>query len=412
MSKGNKIAEHLMNSGEAWPKTVAEQEKLAQELGCSARMVRHVMKALRSEERKKDEESNRDLLTLENVRLKNVVSGLRSELKRAQKERLCTEDVREFILGVSEATAKGCQPWVYQVPESRSGLENHILSLAIGDLHWGEVVRPEQVMGINSYNLSIASDRLDSTFGNAIWLAYHHYAPRPWDGVVLNLLGDMLTGDIHEELTESNEEHIMPTFVDLFEKMAPKIVTLADAFGKVFVPCVYGNHSRTNKKKQHKNAAYKNFDWLLYHMLARYLAHDDRIQFLIGDDDEIQYQVYNRVYRVTHGDQFKGGQGFVGALAPIIRGEHKKRIASQSYGANYDALIMGHWHQCIWRPRVVVNGSLKGYDEFAMDLNFEAEPPKQMMWLNSPTYGKVSPLEIFCDKGQVTADRPERPWFA
>lgn len=31
-------------------------------------------------------------------------------------------------------------------------------------------------------------------------------------------------------------------------------------------------------------------------------------------------------YLLTHGDQFRGGDGVIGALGPIIRGDHKKAL--------------------------------------------------------------------------------------
>lgn len=53
------------------------------------------------------------------------------------------------------------------------------------------------------------------------------------------------------------------------------------------------------------------------------------------------------------------------ALGPIIRGDHKKRSRNSQIDLGYDTLLLGHWHQLIMLQRLIVNGSLKGYDEYA-----------------------------------------------
>ena len=37
--------------------------------------------------------------------------------------------------------------------------------------------------------------------------------------------------------------------------------------------------------------------------------------------------------------------------------------------------------------RLIVNGSLKGYDEYAYANNFGYEPPRQALWITHPTHG-------------------------
>jgi len=48
-----------------------------------------------------------------------------------------------------------------------------------------------------------------------------------------------------------------------------------------------------------------------------------------------------------------------------------------------------------------VNGSLKGYDEFAANSNFDFEPPQQAFWLTDPHHGKTidAPIHVL-DKNE------------
>ena len=53
----------------------------------------------------------------------------------------------------------------------------------------------------------------------------------------------------------------------------------------------------------------------------------------------------------------------------------------------YDTMILGHFHQYLVIPGVIVNGSLKGYDEYAYVSNFGFETPRQAFWVTTPEHG-------------------------
>jgi hypothetical protein len=327
-------------------------------------------------------------------RQEKTIAALRSELKKAQDDQLTNASVKKYIIGVQE---QANPPLEWTLAPSVSTKDNNIPVLLLGDLHWGEVIKPSQVFNLNEYNMTIAAHRLKKLIENTIWLLRENLTKRNYPGFVLALNGDLVAGDIHEELSETNETSIMPIVVDTYQHLRVAIKTLADEFGRLFIPCCYGNHGRTNKKPQHKNQAYKNFDWLIYVLLEQWFEDDDRITFLVSDDDEIQYEVNGHIYRQTHGAQFRGGNGFLGNIAPISRGSHKKRIASQSQNMTYDTLLLSHFHQIYWHRHFVVSGSLPGYSEYGADLNFEYEPPQMIMWLTDPVYGKVNPMEVRCE---------------
>jgi hypothetical protein len=44
-----------------------------------------------------------------------------------------------------------------------------------------------------------------------------------------------------------------------------------------------------------------------------------------------------------------------------------------------------------------VNGSLKGYDEYAYTNNFPFEPPTQALWLTHPEFGITISMPVFVD---------------
>ena len=341
------------------------------------------------------------------MKLQVKIKELNAKLRETVKGQLLDETVKDFILHSRADTAE-IPEWLPVEREADDG--GQVLCAQWSDFHWAEVVDPTQTMGLNEYNMEIAAKRLKTLCANTVYMANRHLRKRDWPGIIINLNGDMVSGDIHEELTETNAAPMMPAFLDLKRNMVKALTYMADEFGKVFVPCEFGNHARTNKKPQSKNAAYKNFDWLLYHELADLLADDNRIRFLIGDGPDLEYKVYGHRYRLMHGNQFRGGTGFVGAMAPITTGELKKRLAASSQGLPYDTLIMGHFHQTMWRPHIIVNGSLVGYNEYAMQGNFGYDAPKQMLWLTNARFGPVSPMEIWCEEPK--GDQGNTDWVS
>ena len=232
----------------------------------------------------------------------------------------------------------------------------------------------------------------------AIDLLKNNIAHTDYPGIVYVLGGDMTSGDIHEELMATNEKEIMPTIINLFGVLIWCISTLADEFGNVFVPCVSGNHGRNTHKIRNKGRNFTSFDWLLYQFLAKHFENDKRVQFLIPDGSDAYYSIFGHRYLLTHGDQFRGGDGVIGALGPIIRGDHRKRSRNAQIDMSYDTMIIGHWHQLIQLERLIVNGSLKGYDEYAYSNNFGFEPPRQAMWLTHPEHGITFSIPIYVDK--------------
>jgi hypothetical protein len=208
----------------------------------------------------------------------------------------------------------------------------------------------------------------------------------------------MVSGNIHDELAQSNEQQIMPVVLDLFGKLASFIKFMADTMGKVFLPCVTGNHGRDTHKIFAKDRHHTSFDWLLYQFLAKHFEEDKRITFLIPDGPDAYFRVHNHRYLLTHGDQFRGGDGMIGALGPIIRGDHRKRSRNSQIDMAYDTLLLGHWHQYLHLTRLVVNGSLKGLDEYAYSNNFPYESPQQALWLTHPKFGITFRMPVFVDR--------------
>lgn len=326
----------------------------------------------------------------ERIAAQDRIRDLEAQIKAMHRDDLTAESVREAIFGLAAAPAQPPR-WLVE-PRGRRSVTGTPCTLW-SDWHWGERVDPAQVNGVNRFDLAVAHERIRILVENTSDLCYSHMTNPTYPGVVVCLGGDMVSGDIHEELSETNELPTMPVLVDLFGKLAWALGVMADKFGRVFVPAVAGNHGRNTKKPRMKDYVYSNFDWLLYTMLEAHFraAKDDRVTFLIPPAADAYFNVYGHRYLLTHGNNLgvRGGDGIIGALGPILRGDVKIRNASGHIGQPFDTLLMGHWHQLLTLfPRLCVNGSLKGYDEFAkLGLRAPPEEPQQALWFTHPERG-------------------------
>lgn len=331
-------------------------------------------------------------LTLEET-LKREIKGLRDQVKAVTQEAVDTTRLRKLIYGMEERDPAPPKWLVAKKARSVHGTPTLFLS----DLHWGEVVFPAQVNGCNEYNLNIARARLARTFETTVRLLRDHLTGGTYDGIVVPLGGDMCSGNIHEELRETNDAQILACVADLHDNLVAGIELLADEFGKVFVPCVVGNHGRLDKKPRAKGAVRDNFEWILYHYLGKHFANDDRVTVVVSESLDYIYKVHNTTYLLTHGDQFRGGSGISGPMTPWALGDARKRKRQDAINKPYDVMIFGHWHSLFWGGGFICNGSLKGYDEYAFRSNFSFQPAMQALWITHPDRGITFQMPVLAD---------------
>lgn len=325
-----------------------------------------------------------------------IIARLEAELRKANEQSADAVAVKDMIGTLGLELEKSNAPAWMVAPLIKVGSPG-VPTLFLSDLHWDEVVHPSQIGGVNRYNRAIAQQRLRYTVETAIHLCRILNPDMDYPGIVVPLGGDMISGNIHDELLATNEFNTMPTVLDLYDHLVGAIGLLADEFGQVYLPCVSGNHGRNTKKMWSKDRNHTSFDWLLYQFLAKHFQADKRVTFYIPDGSDALFRIYAKRFLLTHGDQFKAGDSIIGPLGPVMRGDQKKRARNQAVGQDYDVIMMGHWHQYLHATRIIMNGSLKGYDEYAAQGNFGFEPPIQSLFVTHPRYGITYRMPVLCE---------------
>lgn len=339
-----------------------------------------------------------DQIASKEAELEQKLAGVSRE-KSALKRRLgaAEEQIKELerlldIVQNVEHHVPSPPDWLVEKPE---GKHHGTPLMLLTDTHFDEVVNPDEVLGLNAYNREIAEVRLKKAFEGAVELPKHWMGSQMiHDGFVLACGGDLITGEIHDELKETNEAKPTETLEYFIDPMVAGIKLLRDNYPKVHVVEVDGNHDRFYKKKRSKGAARSSFAWLFWKIVAREFKRHSTVTFQIPDARDTIFPVYNTRVLLHHGDQFRGGSGISGVVSPLHIGDYRKRrkhASAESYTGRtdlrFDIQLMGHFHHRNSLPGIITGGCLKGYDEYAMTGNFPFEEASQELLIFTPEHG-------------------------
>lgn len=333
------------------------------------------------------------------AKLKAALKAAQADIRHLQKDHDTAESIRRVIYALAERTP---EPPSWLTKEAgKLGMRGCPVALW-SDWHYGEVVEPIEVGGVNEFNAEIAGERIRRLVDTTVDLCDNHMgrAATDYPGIVVCLGGDMISGDIHQELLATNDRTPQQCINELTDHLASALEHLADRFKRVFVPCVVGNHGRATLKPRMKGRVYTSHEWNIYCNLERHFRRDPRIRFFIPGNTDAYFKVYNHRFLLTHGDALgvKGGDGIIGAIGPIMRGSIKVRDSEVQIGKKVDTILMGHWHQMLWLPGAIVNNCLKGYDEFArVALRAPYSRPSQALFFVHPEHGITAKWEVFLD---------------
>lgn len=244
----------------------------------------------------------------------------------------------------------------------------------------------------NIYNLEVAHDSIGRFFAGTRWLIGMHRQAFKIRNLVLWLGGDLMSGHIHEELKFSTALTPLMTLPWLIPRLQAGIDQLLADSGleKIHVVCSYGNHGRTTYKPFRARGAEFSYEWVLYKWLASLYEGDPRIEFDVSPSAHQYLTVYDWDLHFHHGDEcsYMGGVG--GIMIPL-----NKAIAQWDKAARCHYHHFGHWHQYLDAGRIVVNGSVIGFNAYAMSIKAEPEPPRQAFYLLDSRRGKTCSSPIW-----------------
>lgn len=319
------------------------------------------------------------------------VSASRAKLKDAAK---VITDLQDRLKDLEWAAKASFKPAEWTLPKHSTKKREHMPYLLTSDFQIGEVIRAEETEAGYGYDTEIFRRRYRRMIDTTIYLSFEH-AGQNWTypGIIYARGGDTISGGIHEELRETDDLTPIEAVEVAFEEESAGIRKFADAFGRVEVksPDAAGNHDRNTFKPQSKRASSHSYDRLISYMLRREFNKDKRVTFQTSPSFDVRFNIYDMHILLTHGDRMgsRGGQGFIGPMATIMRGAQKVIAEQAALGHHIDRVDHGHFHTPGYVGWVLSNGCMPGYSEYAKQFRMRPSPPQQYLTFNHPRRGVV-----------------------
>lgn len=246
----------------------------------------------------------------------------------------------------------------------------------VSDLHFGERVTPAESLGVNEYDLRIAMARLSKCWDNMLWLRKDMARTQSCDDTYLALNGDIVSGSIHAELTETNDGGAPAQCQAACAALMPGIKAMAHATpGKLHIVCIGGNHGRMTHQQQIKNGTDHSLEHAGVYMPLAMMIGDMRgkIQWHIPQAERYVMHVHGRRVSQQHGAMIRSSGGIGGVLVPMTRWVTRANDA--------DLYLFGHFHEADAYGRVIKNGALIGASGYTKWLGIEDRPPEQVAFV-------------------------------
>ncbi|WP_316169375.1 hypothetical protein [Bradyrhizobium sp. SZCCHNRI1058] len=317
----------------------------------------------------------------------------RTRYNAAEKELAHIEKLLEEVGGIRQLRAL---PPEWLLKASAAKRARSVMSMLFTDLHMGEVVDPDEILGLNAFNPAIAERRAKRFFQAACEIGPRWASDTKLEGLLLNLGGDLVSGDIHEELRITNALTSHEQVRMVVKIIVAGIKLLLKVYRRIHVTSVPGNHARTTFKPTAKLYSKLSYDTLIAQMVADAFAGDARVTFQITVAPDAVIPVLGYTAFLTHGDKMGtgGGQGFAGPMLPIVRGTKKVEAQQARAGRRPDIIMHGHYHHSGNPGNVFANGAFPGYSEYGNGLRAALEPPQQWLFLIHETWGVRERCEI------------------
>ena len=282
----------------------------------------------------------------------------------------------------------------------------HVLVALLSDIHIGEVVVKEQVVGLDEYNLDIFKKRINRWVDNLLRLTELKKTRLDIRKLEIFGLGDFISGNIHQELLITNETHEFEQVYHGVKEISRAFLRLAPHFEQITFTGVVGNHGRNSKKPYAKDKQTYSFDYLIYQMLSLVLQNQPNIKFIIPDSHITYRDVAGTRFMMTHGDNIRGALGI-----PLYGINRVRSQLREIFGehAVFDMLALGHFHHYFQSDSVICNPSFKGVDEYSLSGYFGANRPTQMLLTIHPEHKIVSTEHIFLDDVHMNVPNFDSP---
>lgn len=318
-----------------------------------------------------------------------------SDLRRKYGQSLKTIERQERDLGWLARFEEGIADTYEIKAREGAGTSEGVAVVMASDWHLEEIVKPASVNGKNVFNTEVRDKRITRFWQSSLRLTRLWNQDVKINDVVIGLLGDFITGQIHgADNAETNSLLPIDAAIEAERHIASGIEFLLDNSKYTFTfVCKVGNHSRITLKVRHASETGHSLEKMIYAHLADRFRNEPRVKFIFEDGYHTLQDVFGVRLRWHHGHNIQYGGGIGGLFIPAY-----KAISQWNKSDPVDIDLFGHFHQRKDGGNFMCNGSLIGYNAYAKSIKADYEPPQQLMFLIDKRRGATSRWPILLDE--------------
>ena len=328
-------------------------------------------------------------------RLESQIRHLKRVNKQAVKEKAAIDRLVEAVTDAVKA-AEPVKPPAKISGRKPSGTEHSLIAL-FSDAHVGEVVSPAETNNLSAYDMEIFEERMQIWTNKVVELVTLKRSELNIPRLELFMLGDIVSGSIHEELEISNEDNVIGQMVAATHHVSTALLQLAQHFDEITVSVVAGNHGRMKRRPYFKQKQGMNWDTLIGQLLRLTLANQPNVKFILPGSHWMIRSVEGWRFLLMHGDGIRGWAGLPWYGITRAVASFREMIGADIH---FDRVVMGHFHNPVNTEAFHVNGCMKGGDEYSIGAIYAAGRPSQTLLYVHPKHGVVSNEIIYLDGGR------------
>ena len=276
----------------------------------------------------------------------------RTELNRKLREQARKESFLESMQKIVEST----KPLPLSFCDKGTHYSNNDIICHLTDIHAGINIDN----WFNQFNINVLKERLNNYLSQTFAIAERHDSENCYI-----VIGELLSGLIHEHIRIENNENVIQQFIVVSGLISEMLTEMSKRFNDVFVYTTPGNHSRVVANKD-SSLRGENFDILLPHYLKASLQNYNNIHIENNekDCDVAIFEVRgNHVFSV-HGDK-DTPEGVV-------------QNFTMFFGVKPDIVLLGHRHTngltTVYDSKVIQSGCVSGSDNYCLDKRLRNKP--------------------------------------
>jgi hypothetical protein len=318
----------------------------------------------------------------QNIRLHGDIANLRQErniLKRQRDQAAKRSAVVDSIVEQLEPVIKPIKPLkAYKQPKKKGQVEE-TMCLMLSDSHCDQVVTPDEVDGLEDYNMLVAARRgeelVDSLLGWKYRMSDFNFGTLEVLGI-----GDYTSGEIHGADKHSFYRDQFTNDLAIAQLFAQMIGELAPHFEKVRLTTVIGNHGRlTDKIEFHKESVQANHDTLIMKIAQVHLQQVENIEWVFPTGLSAQLDIEGYGFLLHHGHGQKGNADV------WARAKRKSQTLVPMHKGGLQYFCSGHYHtpgtsEAAGNVEMLGNGAWLTTDQYAYQCLSAAGTPSQLIF--------------------------------